>query len=184
MSLKVTTQPSLLVSAAEAKIALGESGTDRDGLIGTLLLAAQGELDGPIRGVGVTVAPMAVEYRVDEFCDDGILLPGGPNNGAITSVKYLDADGAEQTLDSGTYTLLEDGTLTLAIGASWPSTYDSAEAVRIVYPVGITDPADPRIGVIKAAIILHVRMTLDMADPETSRRAIESLMRSLWSPNA
>lgn len=181
MSIIVTTQPALLVSRAEAKIALGESSTDRDGLIDILLAAAQGELDGPF-GVGVVVAPQVVEYRLDEFDYCGIALPCGPVNGAITSVKYLDSAGDEQTLDAGTYTLLNNGTLSLAIGASWPASYETSEAVRIVYPVGISNTADPRIGLMKAAIILHVRMTLDMLDPAPYRRAIDSLTRRLWDP--
>lgn len=59
---------------------------------------------------------------------------------SVTSVTYLDANGDQQTLDSGTYVLdVKDDLqpwLLLADGAEWPATYDSANAVVIRVVVG------------------------------------------------
>ncbi|MDB5540530.1 MAG: hypothetical protein JWQ89_2257 [Devosia sp.] len=181
MRLTVTTQPEPLVTLDEAKTALGESGSDRDELIEGLILAAQSELDGPKGWVGISVAQQTVEVRFDRFCN-AMQLPAGPVIAPVT-LTYLDDDGAEQTLDSDVYALLSDGRLVLVPDQSWPSTYSRAEAVTAAYQVGIEDADDPRIALMKTAIILHVKMTLDHEEPEKRRETINWLVSSLkvWS---
>jgi hypothetical protein len=182
MQIIITSQPGLLVSVDEAKVALGESGNDRDALIEGLLWAAQGELDGPKGWVGVTVAQQGVEARFDSFDDQPIRLPGGPIIGDVL-ITYLDRSSDSQTLDAAGYIVATDGALSLAAGASWPYVADQAGVCTAIYDVGmIAGEDDPRIQQMKTAIILHVRMTLDGVDPAASRRAIESLVRSLWVP--
>jgi hypothetical protein len=181
MRIMVTTQPEPLVTLDEAKVALGESGSDRDELIEGLILAAQSELDGPKGWVGMSVARQTVEVHFDRFCDT-MRLPAGPVIAPAT-VTYLDSDGAEQPLSDTIYTLLSDDRLVLTPEESWPSTYSRAEAVTLAYEVGIEDANDPRIALMKTAIILHVRMTLDHEEPEKRRETINWLVSSLkvWS---
>lgn len=58
-----------------------------------------------------------------------IRLPSSPLI-AISSVKYIDQDGAEQTLDPAAYTV--DGEYLLpAYGTTWPATRMQAGAVKI-----------------------------------------------------
>jgi hypothetical protein len=175
MKLTVLTQPQPLVTLDEAKIALGESGSDRNALITTLILAAQAEMDGPKGWVGISVAEQTAEVRLDSFCDE-MQLPAGPVVSPLTSVKYLDSDGVEQTLDDETYVLLTDGRLILADEQSWPATLSTEEAVRVVYDVGISEATDPRVALMKSAILMHVKMTLDMVDPKIYREAIGNLV--------
>lgn len=177
MRITVTTQPDPLVTLDEAKIALGESGSDRDELITGLITAAQAELDGPKGWVGISVARQSVEVRFDAFCD-GMQLPCGPVIDPVT-LSYLDSDGAEQTLGTDIYALLSDGRIALVPTKSWPSTYSMAEAVTAAYDVGIEDQDDPRIALMQTAIKLHVRMALDGDDPDTRRRAIDWLVAPL-----
>jgi hypothetical protein len=177
MRITVTTQPEPLVSLDEAKVALGESGSDRDELITSLILAAQAELDGPKGWVGISVAQQSVEVRFDRF-RDSMPLPAGPVRGDVT-VAYLDADGAEQTLSDTIYTPLSDDRLVRTPNESWPSTYSREEAVTVSYDVGIVDEADPRIALMKTAIILHVRMTLDHEDTDKRRETINWLVATL-----
>ena len=181
MRITVTTQPEMLVTLDEAKVALGESGSDRDELITGLILAAQSELDGPKGWVGISVAQQSVEVHFDRFTDC-MRLPAGPIVDAI-AVTYLDDDGTQQTLSDTIYTLLSDDRLVLTPEESWPSTYSRAEAVTVAYDVGIEDAADPRIALMKTAIILHVRMTLDHEEPEKRRETINWLVSPLkvWS---
>jgi hypothetical protein len=174
MRITVTTQPQPLVTLEEAKVALGESGSDRDELIETLILAAQAELDGPKGWVGISVAQQTVEVAFDRF-SSFMSLPAGPIIEPVT-VTYLDSDGAEQTLDEEVYALLTSGRLVLVPDQSWPSTYSRAEAVTVAYDVGIEDEADPRIALMKTAIIMHVRMTLDHEEPEKRRDTINWLV--------
>lgn len=181
MRITVTTQPEPLVTLDEAKVALGESGSDRDEFITGLILAAQAELDGPKGWVGISVAQQTVEVHFDRFCDS-MALPAGPIVEPVT-VTYLDSDGAEQTLSDTIYTLLTDGRLVRTPNESWPNTYSRDEAVIVSYDVGIEDEADPRIELMKTAIILHVRMTLDHEEPERRRETINWLVSPLkvWS---
>lgn len=177
MRITVTTQPEPLVSIDEAKVALGESGSDRDELITSLILAAQAELDGPKGWVGISVAQQTVEVHFDRFCEP-MRLPAGPIIEPVT-VTYLDSDGTEQTLSDTIYTLLSDGRLVRSSNESWPSTYSRDEAVTASYQVGIEDEADPRIALMKTVIILHVRMTLDGKDTAQRREAINFLVSPL-----
>ena len=177
MKLTVLTQPQPLVTLEEAQVALGEDGTHRAAMISGAILAAQAELDGPKGWVGISVAEQTVEARFDRFCDT-MQLPAGPVTD-LTSVKYLDDDGVEQTLTDDVYVLLSDGRLVLAPDASWPSTQSAKEAVRVVYDTGIDNADDPRIAIMKAAILMHVKMTIDMADPKVYRDAIGYLVAPL-----
>jgi hypothetical protein len=179
-TISVFDQPYPLVTLEEAKVALGEDGDLRNALISGLILAAQGELDGPKGWLGISVAEQGIEFITDDF-DCPIILPAGPVTGQV-QVFYLDADGIEQLLDTSVYQVAIDGKLTLASGGSWPTIQDTTGAVRIQYYAGIADEFDTRIAVMKTAIILHVRMTLDGVDREAVRRAIESLVRPLWVP--
>jgi len=80
--------------------------------------------------------------------------------GAITSVKYLDTDGAEQTLTNTVYELNASlDRLRLKIGQSWPAVYARDDAVRVVFSAG-DDPADvPRS--VWAAMLLIVGTLYD-----------------------
>lgn len=176
MHVTVTTQPEPLVTLDEAKVALGESGSDRNDLIEGLILAAQAELDGPKGWVGITVAPQTIEVRFDRF-GSPMRLPG-PVIDPVT-VNYLDSDGADQALNAAVYTLLSDGRLVLTPNQSWPSTCSRAEAVTVTYQAGIEDADDPRIALMKTAIIMHVRMTLDHQEPEKLRETINWLVSPL-----
>lgn len=177
-SVSVFDQPYPLVTLEEAKVGLGEDGDHRNVLINGMILAAQGEMDGPKGWLGMSVAVQGLEYTVDDFSEP-ICLPYGPLIDPI-EIYYLDEDGIEQVLDTASYRVLASGKVVLANGATWPAVYDQEGAVRINYFAGIEDEFDPRIAIMKTAIIMHVRMTLDGVEPEASRRAIQSIVSPLW----
>lgn len=182
MQIVITSFPDMLVSLEEAKVAIGESGTDRDDLIEGLILAAQAELDGPKGWVGISVAQQGVEVTFDSFDDPCIRLPGGPIIGDVV-ITYVDSAGDAVVLDAADYIVQPDGSLGLVSGGTWPTLADQAGTITAAYTVGMVEGEDAqRIGLMKTAIKLHVRMTLDGVEPEISRRAIESLVRSLWVP--
>ncbi len=67
-----------------------------------------------------------------------IELPKG-NLGTVTSIKYIDPTGVEQTLASTEYTAdaaSEPGRIRLAYGKAWPQTREQWDAVVIRYTVG------------------------------------------------
>jgi len=178
MQITVVTQPEPLLTSQdpEVRIALALDGDDRDALVDELLLAAQGELDGPLGWVGICVAEQTVQVRLDKFCDM-MWLPGG-RGATDVSIEYLrDTDAVPTDLSSG-FVVLQKGAIERQNGSSWPATMIQSEAVRITYSVGITDDADPRIRLMKSAIMLHAKMTLDGDNPADRRMAIEQLMLS------
>ena len=58
---------------------------------------------------------------------------------SVTSIKYLDGDGNEQTLSSTAYTVdtgTKPGRIWLNEDETWPNTYDVPRAVYITYTAG------------------------------------------------
>lgn len=72
-----------------------------------------------------------------------IILPM-PDLQTVSSVKYIDISGAQQTLDPSVYdvdTTSTPGLITLAYGQSWPSLRGEHHAVEIIFVTGYGDAA-------------------------------------------
>jgi uncharacterized phiE125 gp8 family phage protein len=73
-----------------------------------------------------------------------IILPR-PKLLAVSSIKYDDADGTEQTLDASAYRANADerpARISLAYNEAWPTTRTHSNAVRILYTAGYSAEAD------------------------------------------
>jgi uncharacterized phiE125 gp8 family phage protein len=81
---------------------------------------------------------------LDQFpCEEWIKLPM-PTLQSVTSISYIDANGATQTLDPSVYAVDVDafpGRVQLKYGQSWPSTRDDYNAVTITFVAGFTAAA-------------------------------------------
>jgi uncharacterized phiE125 gp8 family phage protein len=91
--------------------------------------------------LGRRLITQTVELVLDEFPagEIDLLLPSVQS---ITSVKYLDSAGDEQTVLNTDYSLdnaKAPARVLLATGASWPATYAVPNAVRVRYVVGYGD---------------------------------------------
>lgn len=156
MRVVVVTAPSVsdVLTTAEAREHLRVEDDAEDALIGGYVAAAVEHLDGPGGWLGRALAPQTLELRLDAFCGSielpWIELPCPPVS-EVTSVKYIDGAGAEQTIDSGDYALHGDR-IDLAWGKSWPSPRAEREAVRVRYVAGYEQLPAP----IKAALLLMV----------------------------
>jgi len=135
----VATEP---VTRAEAKLHLrlddiGGSHPD-DTLVDALITAAREAAE---HYTGRALAGQTLELSLDSFPqyeEDVIFLPMAPV-ATITSVKYTDTAGDEQTIASSAYALSGYGDsdqLAPTYGNYWPSTQDIADAVRIRYVTG------------------------------------------------
>ena len=110
--------------------------------------------------LGRSLAPQTLELALDAFPErrtgvsaDGyaslakpaaIALPMGPVT-ALTSVKYLDSDGAEQTLAGSAYTFddySEPARVVLLASTAWPAIKSVPNAVKVRYIAGYELPAD------------------------------------------
>lgn len=109
MKIDLITPPAALpISLAEAKAHLRVDHTDEDDLVEALIRAAVDHLDGWAGILGRALEPQT--WRLSEARDvrlprsGAVRLPLGPVV-SITSITYLDADGAEQTIAGASYWL-------------------------------------------------------------------------------
>lgn len=152
------------ITSTEAKAWLDVTYTDKDSLITGLIAAATSHLDGWKGILGRCLCEQTWRQDFDEFCGK-LRLRLGPVI-SITSVKYDDADGAEQTVSANDYTLRSDDDgfyIQFDDGFSNPTTSGLPACLRAAYLAGYptstgawTGPED-----IKQAIFLLVRHWFD-----------------------
>jgi len=144
----VTTEPVTLV---EAKAHLRVDVADDDTLITEQIGVAREFAE---HYTGRALAPQTLELALDAFPSRSIALQGVPVT-SITSIKYKDAEGVEQTVSAADYSLNDYGitaSVELAAGTEWPVTQVASNAVKVRYVAGYT--AAPK--AVKAAMLLLV----------------------------
>lgn len=152
------------VTLAEAKAHLRLETTADDAYVATLVTAARQHVEEHCwRGL----VTQTWELILDAFPGaDSVELPRGVLAG-ISSVTYIDADGASQALAVTEYdadTRSVPGKLRLAYGKSWPSARSQWNAVVVEYIVG-TAAADVPVP-LKQAILLLVSQMYEHRTPE------------------
>lgn len=129
------------VTLTEAKVHLrvGEDVGEEDALIAGHITAARVEAE---RILGRSLVSQSWEGKMDSFPDDDALtLPMAPLR-SVTSIKYVDTDGVEQTVSSADYTVDTSGVVGrvyLNYGKSWPGIRSEYNAVRVVFVAGYGD---------------------------------------------
>lgn len=142
------------LTLAELKVHLREDGTEQDALITSLIIAAREHVEGFL---GRKLVTQTWDLTVDSFTGNSIVIPYAPLQ-SITSVKYLDGAGVQQTLATTEYvvdTTQQPGRIFLGYDKYWPTvqTRENAVVVRFVagYGLAVAVPES-----IKAAIKLLV----------------------------
>ena len=140
-----TVAPATLISTDDMKDWLKVDISDDDTLIGDLVDAVAGHLDGRDGILGRALLTQTWTLQLDDFpCetwDDpyaGIRVPLPPLQ-SVSSITYLDTAGAEQTLATSVYavdTASQPGIISLRNGQSWPSVLDQRNAVTITFVAG------------------------------------------------
>lgn len=148
MGVVVVTPPEPSLDLETVKAHLNVEHDDHDAIIEAYIDAACAYVDGPAGILNRSIWAQTLELRQNVFCAP-IRLPYGPVT-EVVSVKYVDTDGVEQTLDDATYLLAGDEVV-LAYDQNWPSLRGDTEGVRIRYEAGY-DPT-PR-AVIQALLML------------------------------
>jgi uncharacterized phiE125 gp8 family phage protein len=132
--------------------------------------------------LGRSLIPKTLDLLLDDFPHCDIPLPYGPVT-SITSIKYIDYNGTEQTLASNQYVLYfvnEKALIRPAYSITYPSVRAERNAVRIKYLTGYATPAlIPE--AIKQAIKLYIGDLYEnrlgqMDRPLVDNNAIESLL--------
>ena len=159
------------VTLAEAKAHLRVDHSDEDATINGLIKAATSYLDGRSGILGRCLVTQTWEETFDAFPTNAIELPLGPV-ASVTSVKYLDQAGAEQTLSAGVYTV-DTASLVARIVSddAWPATKATANAVTVRYVAGTASASIP--GAIRHAILLLVGHWYENRQPAAEGSAAE-----------
>lgn len=176
--LVITPRSGGAVSLDLAKLHLREESNDQDALISLLIETVTASLDGPDGWLGRALLPQTLEiqfgspeqqfgshrYPVGGWFWHGfwgehaeITLPLPPTT-SVTSVKYIDSDGVEQTVDSATYALESRGTKSVIVpnyGVFWPFSRWQRDAWRVRFVTGYAD-SDHIPAPIKHAILMMV----------------------------
>lgn len=155
---KLITAPTSPVTLDEAKQHLrvdtmSSPGPDDD-LIASIIDAAVAYVDGPSGVLRQSVLPTTWEVAYDAFPEAEIELPL-PYVQSVSSVKYTDTAGVEQTVSSSDYevdTYGSNGWVVPVEGFSWPATMETINAVKVRWVSGLDEcPSE-----VRAAILLMI----------------------------
>lgn len=138
----VTAPAELPVSLAEAKLAVTEEGTAWDSAFNDIWIpAATSQAEGR---TGRALVTQTWKLTLEAFPCGAVALPYPPLQ-SVSSIKYLDPDGALQTLADSEYQVVNDeliGFVQPAYGKSWPSTRTYPGAIQIEFIAGFGAAAD------------------------------------------
>ena len=184
MFVKVITGPAEYpVTLAETKTYLrAPSSTAEDALISSMIISATRTFE---QETGRTVASSTLELTVNKF--PAVICLQEPPVQSITSIKYDDVDGNEQTLSSSDYVLDNSsdrrGLIYPAVNATWPVTQSGAvNTVRVRYIAGYASAADVP-DEIKLWILAHIATWFDNREADSDRQmmrqpALEGIVKN------
>jgi uncharacterized phiE125 gp8 family phage protein len=153
------------ITLTEAKAALDISYTEKDTQITALIAAATTHLDGWTGVLGRALCEQTWRQSYDTFCQK-LRLPLFPVI-SVSSVKYTDTNGVEQTVSASNYSVLTDdlGThVRFVYNYAYPNVQQFLPAaVRVEYKAGYADNAGVSTvpDAIKQAMLLLVRHWFD-----------------------
>lgn len=122
----------------------------------------------------LTVAVNTFQMKLDYFQDLQIDLGTFPVN-SITSITYVDTNGATVTMPSSDYvldTFSKPAQITLAYDKTWPAVRNQPNAVTVTFQAGFTGNASPVTNAVPKA--LTQAMLLTITDLYENRGAIGS----------
>ncbi len=135
------------VTLFEAKqyLRVDEDNGDDDILITNLIDKVTRELDGYDGLLNVAFCTQTWRFNLATWPSPSARIRLSPIQ-SITSVKYWDANGVQQTLDSSAYSLLEDDLSPIiqwANSFSYPSVYSRPDAIEVIFVAGYAQASVP-----------------------------------------
>jgi uncharacterized phiE125 gp8 family phage protein len=115
----VSAQGSAVIDLSEAKAHLRVDFDDDDAIISGLIFSAQSHVE---KYCGIRLSSQTIVAKCDSF-DDMARLPEAPVS-SVSSITYIDTDGASQTLATSVYEVRADQlevSVVLKYGQLWPS---------------------------------------------------------------
>lgn len=177
--LKLVTAPTVEpVTLSEVK-AQAVIGHDLDDALLSVMISAAREHGESL--TGRSWAPKTLEVVLDSFPSGAIELPASPVT-AVLSIKYLDADGVEQTMPDTDYYVDTDSLVGRVVPKdAWPETVERPNAVRVRYTAGFAagsiPPALKQWLLIRVASLYAQRESLTAGNvSELSRSFVDGLL--------
>jgi uncharacterized phiE125 gp8 family phage protein len=166
------------VTLSQAKLAcrVDSDITADDALITLLIKAARGDAE---QQLGRAIVTAQYERALDAFPCGGIEL-AWPTVASVDSVQYVDTAGTLQSLAGAAYTLdnrQDRGWCLPAYGTDWPTTLDTANAVRVTFTSGWAEggavPED-----VQAWILMRVATLYKFRESVAAGVSVSELPRS------
>lgn len=171
MPLTLATAPAAEpVTLTETKAHLRRDDTADDTLITALITAARQHIDGRDGWLGRALVTQTWDLTIDGGFPDEIAIPLPPLQ-SVTSVTYVDSNGATQTLAADQYRVLTDrtpGVIAPAHDVTWPTTRDQKGAVTVRFVAGYGLAADVP-STVKAALLLHIGTLYENREAATDK---------------
>lgn len=183
MGLKqITAASDYPVTLAEAKLHLRVTSSEQDSLITNLIGAATKHCQ---QITDHTFMRETWEKTLDKFPAGAIELPKPPIY-QVDSIKFIDVDNIEQTLNPAHYivdTANYPGWVQPRYGYTWPDTYPEINAVRVRFTCGYAD-ADVVPEDIKQSMLLLIAHWYENREATTNAMSnqIEFAVSALLSP--
>lgn len=155
-ALKTVTAPTdEPIDSTEAKLHMAIDDSTFDTLINDYIVAARMYIEA---NTNRQICTATYDLILDKFpgASGDIYLPKGQLQ-SITSVKYIDTDGVEQTLAASNYTVTdsrEPAILEPAYNKTWPSTRLQRDAVTVRFVCGYGDSSVTPEGIKQAALMM------------------------------
>ena len=164
MALTIFSAPAVEpLTLQETKDHLRVDTSDDDALISALITAARqniADLDGHL---GRCLITQTLDWHLDGFPSNALSVPRPPLQ-SVTSISYVDENGAAQTWGATKYTVdvkSHPGRIVPAYGESYPSTRDVPNAVAVRFVAGYGLAGDSVPAPIRAAMLLHIHDLYD-----------------------
>lgn len=140
MNYTVTTQPSIEpVKLAEAKLHLRIDHDTDDALITSLIKVAREWCESYQNRAYIT---QTITWKLDDF--PRVFIVPKPKLQSVTTIKYIDVNGEEQTLSSSEYDVdvySQPARIVEAFNSSWPGIRGDINSVEVIYVAGYGDAA-------------------------------------------
>lgn len=167
--LKLITAPDEIITIDEAADFMrAEFSASEETLISSLITAARLLCEEYLfRRIGV----QTVEFRNKGFPvnNSPIVLPAPFIS--VTSIKYLDSNNVEQTLDEDDYVVSDSAPALITPVNSWPETSVAGDSLRVTFECGYSDPGEsPELSEALPATV-RTAMLMQIADMYENREA-------------
>jgi uncharacterized phiE125 gp8 family phage protein len=179
MSLKVVTPPTLTTVIATADLRthlrLASDGSE-DGLATTYLAAAHAAAE---HYAGRPIGSQTLELALDAFPEGEIALSAAVTS--ISSVKYTDLSGVEQTVTATDYSLSDYGLIGYVVpdyAFTWPTPQDVLNAVRVRFVAGDV-PAAAKSAILLMAAWLWENRGSEIAGDDIQPAAAKALLNTV-----